>query len=450
MVQVIGQGRTKPLSKKQQNFQQLGQAVETGKQYLQNYQQKQQQQQQMQQENEAVKQNLGLDLSGITDPETRNKLIVEGLKGQQDFKRQSEIEKLKGNIAKENFGEKFNQQYQAKYNAQKKMMNDLGLDKPYDYQGQNNIQPNSSQPIRNTEQEMADYLLGFSDQEPGAQQISQPKKEYRPMIPQQKIDAMGQINPQEASRMQRYNDSIREEMRHDQSLSQQKEKFEYQKQKESPESLREHELSKQQASVDVKYNQEIQANAKQHELKKHALDRLETLNKKGVTGKPYEKALEKFGLVSLTSEGRREFAAETKNLITDIRSILGAQFSQFEFQTILNAYPSADFSKEANNAIIKNLKDFQDIKSKEVEFANQLKKQNGNKIPFDFQTKVNEKVNEYAQRKVPEIRKNTQRIMSEQYGIPKGSTLLLDPNGESLSVPNDQVDELINAGAQYP
>lgn len=220
--------------------------------------------------------------------------------------------------------------------------------------------------------------------------------------------------------------------------------------KESPEFQRDQQVTKAQASADVKYNQTLQEASKQHELKEQTLDRLEKLNKKGVTGKPYEKLLEKAGLVALTSEGRREFAADVKNLITDIRSILGAQFTGFEFQTILNAYPSADFSKGANTSIIKNLKEFQDIKKKEVEFAQRLKKENGGKIPSDFQSKVNEMVRDYAASRLPEIKENTRKIMAEEYGVSPGNVLMLDPQGEPLDVSPSDVERYEALGATLP
>jgi len=216
----------------------------------------------------------------------------------------------------------------------------------------------------------------------------------------------------------------------------------------SPEFQREQQITKSQAQADVKYNEQLQEASKQHELKEQTLNRLEKLNKKGVTGKPWEKAAEKVGLVNITSSGRREFAADVKNLITDIRSILGAQFTGFEFQTILNAYPSADFSEEANASIIKNLKDFQDIKRKEVEFANQLKKENKGKIPYDFQSKVNEKVRDYAMTKIATIKDNTRKIMNEQYGIQPGFVLMFDPNDEPLNVPESEIEKYESLGAR--
>jgi hypothetical protein len=230
----------------------------------------------------------------------------------------------------------------------------------------------------------------------------------------------------------------------------QREKFELQQLKSSPEYQRLQHLESSQAQADVKYNAALQETSKQHELKQQTLDRLEKLNLKGVTGKPYEKLLEKSGLVALTSDGRREFAADVKNLITDIRSILGGQFSNFEFQTILNAYPSADFSKGANEAIIKNLKSFQDIKSKEVEFAEQLKKDNKGQIPKDFQSQVNEMVRKYAANKVSDIKDNSKKIMNEEYGIPEGNVLMFDPQGEPLNVSPQDVERYESLGATFP
>jgi len=226
--------------------------------------------------------------------------------------------------------------------------------------------------------------------------------------------------------------------------------FEEKQKLRSPEHQREQRVTAAQAASDVKYNQELQSAHKQHEIKTQTLDRLEQLNKKGVTGKPYEKLLEKAGLVNLTSEGRREFAADVKNLITDIRSILGGQFSTFEFQTILNAYPSADFSKTANDAIIKNLKDFQDIRNQEFKIAKDIKKENKGKIPEDFQSMVNERLEQYAQSRLPEIKANAQKIMNEEYGIPEGNVLMFDPQGEPLNVSPQEVERYQSLGATLP
>lgn len=283
---------------------------------------------------------------------------------------------------------------------------------------------------------------GQTDTQPNKSQEN-PKQFDAASIPDELIAQAAAMNPTAGRILQQQKDVALREKR-------MQEELDLKKLKASPEYKREQQVQGSQAQADVKYNQQLQESSKQHALKEQTLDRLEQLNKKGVTGKPYEKLLEKVGLVNLTSEGRREFAADVKNLITDIRSILGGQFSNFEFQTILNAYPSADFSQDANEAIIKNLKGFQDIKSKEVVFANQLKKENGGKLPIDFQSKVNDMVHEYAQSKIPEIKENSRVIMNAEYGIPEGHTLMFDPKGEPLSVSNDEIDRYKQLGAYLP
>lgn len=296
-------------------------------------------------------------------------------------------------------------------------------------------------------QQMLSQLFGPSPQQGQVSQnhlgMQQPEQQaFNPAnLSDAQIAQVSAVNPNLGRLLQQQKDVTLRENRAEREFAEKQRKA-------SPEFQREEKINAAQAQADVQYNRELQESSKQHELKEQTLNRLEKLNTQGVTGKPYEKLLEKAGLVALTSEGRREFAADVKNLITDIRSILGSQFTGFEFQTILNAYPSADFSKAANAAIIKNLKDFQDIKKKEVEFATQLKKENKGKIPEDFQSKVNEKVREYALTKVPEIRSNTQKIMNEEYGIPEGNILMFDPQGEPLNVPKDQIEQYKALGAQ--
>jgi hypothetical protein len=360
--------------------------VQGGMQEYDKYQALKQQNQQMQRENESAK-KLGIDLSGITDPQTRQKLLIESLKGQQK-----------------------NQLMGQKQDFLGKLFN-------------NGPQENQQSP----DQGMQTGNQGFDP---------------------------SNVSDEDIARATAMDPTLGRELRAAKNAAQKKKiadrNFEYQKTLNSPEHKREQTIEASQAQADVAYNKNLQETSKQHELKHQTLNNLEKLNAKGVTGKPYEKLLEKFGLVNLTSEGRREFAADVKHLITDIRSILGGQFSNFEFQTILNAYPSADFSQEANAAIIRNLKEFQDIKTKEVEFATQIKKENGGKVPYDFQSIVNEKVRDYANSKMATIKQNTKEIMDAEYGVPKGHTLMFDPNGEPMSVPDNEVEALLKQGAMVP
>jgi hypothetical protein len=339
-------------------------------------------------ENEALKRLYDVNLSGVTDPKARQEIIGELAKtsGKSQF-----LDRLRGG------GQSGNPPLPAGKSQPAKEAQQQGEQAPQD--------PNSPS--------------GWYDQLSDSQ-----RQEFAFTYPQEakalEHDRQNRLTQQENAR------------------------------KTSPEFVRGQKITQAQADADVKYNTQLQETSKQHELKSQALNRLESLNNKGVTGKPYEKLLEKGGLTALTSDGRREFAADVKNLITDIRSILGSQFTGFEFQTILNAYPSADFSKGANAAIIKNLKEFQNIKEKEVEFAKQLKKDNRGKIPEDFQSKVNDLVHAYANTRVNSIKDNTQKIMNEEYGIPEGNVLMFAPDGEPINVPGDEVSKYLEIGANLP
>lgn len=344
------------------------------------------------QENEAAK-RLGIDLSGVQDPKMR----------QEAFKQLMQIR---------NAPEKFASQYRAKAESQMDILRKLGL------------QTDKS----------------FENREIPSEKEEEINVNLPSLIPEENIIAASLVNPSLASTWQRQNEMMLSEARHNQKMIQQQ-------REKSPEFQREQQLTKAQAQSDTKYHNELQSASKQHAVKMKTLENLERLNKKGVTGKPYEKLLEKFGLVALTSSGRREFSADVKNMITDIRSILGSQFTGFEFQTILNAYPSADFSQEANDAIISNLKEFEGIRDQEFKIEKQLIKENGGKIPENLQYKVNERLEEYANSRIPYIKANTYQIMKEEHGISPENTLMFSPEGEPLDVPSDQVEYYESLGA---
>jgi hypothetical protein len=353
-------------------------------------------------ENEAVKKLTGFDFSGIENEETRSKLTQQAFKSAGRKKFVDELNLGKYGIGKEELS---------------------GINETPNIQEQQQFQGMEEGQQRSPRGEM--------------------KVKVRSLIPRETILAAEAEDPQLANLLQKFNENQTDEARH-------QEKQFTEAQERSPETQRQKHLIKAEAEADSKYVTDLNNSLKSNIQKTRSLENLKKLNEKNVTGKAFEKGLEKTGFINFTSEGRREFAAEVKNLISDIKTILGGQFSNFEFQTILNAYPSADFSKEANRAIINNLEVFQDIKNKEYEIAQQLIDQNGGDITPKIQFSVNKKVQEYTNSRADEIKRNTQKIINEQHNIPKGHTFLIDPNGEEISVPNDKVDELLEFGAQYP
>jgi hypothetical protein len=356
-----------------------------GQRYMQQEQQKAQQMK-MQKENDRIKELTGMDLSGIQDPKIREKAVELAMQnqGQQDL-----------------------------FSQKKDMLSGI---------------------FRNNQNGSKEFPQGTPEN------ITEQENQFNPAnISDADIAQVASLDPNLGRELRYAKDAAIRNKQQERKISQREKEH-------SPEHIRDKTLSESQAKADSDYDKELQTSAPLNEIKTRTLGKLKKLNLKNVTGKPYEKFLEKSGLINLTSEGRREFSADVKHLITDIRSILGGQFSNFEFQTILNAYPSADFSKEANAAIINNLEEFQDLRNKEFEIANNLKKEYGG-IPKDFRAKVNERLREYSQSRMPQIKENTRKIMNEEYGIKPGFTLMFDPQGEPLNVSESDVDRYLELGA---
>lgn len=397
---------------------------------------------------------------GATSAEKFNAAMSESLDLLNQYNQESEAKKLQGqernalgqyleSLGVENASQfpaetqqKLAQEF-AKYGAKTSALSQLGFGNGHNNRSQRS-QSSTANQLQGSPQDQTDKI------NPKTGEIEVGNVDLQPLYSEDDIFNVSLIDQNAANQMRKSNDLQIEEGRHQEKMEQKNREIALREKKESPEGKRDSALASNQARADIDYNKQLQSSASQHAIKSETLNKLEKLNNKGVTGKPYEKLLEKFGLVNLTSDGRREFSADVKHLITDIRSILGGQFSNFEFQTILNAYPSADFSQGANRAIINNLKEFQDIRHKEFEFANQIKKENKGKIPEDFQSMVNDRLQQYTESRLPDIKANTRKIMNEEYGIPEGNMLMFDPNGEPLNVSEELIDQYLELGATLP
>lgn len=214
----------------------------------------------------------------------------------------------------------------------------------------------------------------------------------------------------------------------------------------SPEFQRSTELAKSQAQEDSKFYKDLNERKSKQILKRESLARLENLGKKKVTGKLWESVLDRMGLTQMTSEGYREYTAEQKNQFTDFKAIAGSQLSAREFFTLASAYPNSNFTPEANQAIIDNLKEVHDTLDEEYNIAQRLKKENNGKLPEFYQEKVNNYLQKYVSKKMDKIRENNVKIMNAQYGIQFGYTLMFDQNGEPLNVPDSDVTKLLDDG----
>jgi len=365
----------------------------------------------MKQENEAIKNEFGIDISSY-GPEMRQKAFALAMQSRQN--QQEYGQKLAGQ----------SQLQQQKYELDRANKEGL-LEKKLGFLGKTlGGENNQGQPLQEMQQ----------DAQEGGLDVSK--------LTDADIAAISAIDPNMARSLNHAKDVKLREQR-------EQKKFEESQRRTSPEYVREQELTKDQAKADTAYNTKLQDSTKRTVLKRESLNRLKQLNKKGATGKPFDKLLEKAGLIGLTSDGRREFAAEVKNQFTDFKDIAGSQLTGQEFQTLSNAYPSPDFSKEANEAIISNLEIVQDTLNEEHKIANRIKKAYG-KIPPDFQGKVNEQLEQYVHSRSEEMKNNLKMIRNEELGIPKGYTLMIAPDGEDLQVKEEEIPYYESLGALLP
>lgn len=405
MVQVLTPRLPKKPSLGQRLSEGIGRGLEFGSQLM----EQQQQKEIMAKESARIKELTGFDVIDIQDPKIRQKafkLAMDSKFAKDDLQGKKDLQQQKYQLDQENKEALLNQK--LGFLGQK-----LG---------------GTSQQNESSENQMN------QNQENNGFDVTQ--------LTDNDIASIAAVDPNMARALSHSKDVALREKREQRN-------FEAKEIERSPQYQREKKLTETQASADIEYNKKLQDSTKRTVLKRESLDRLKKLNQKGITGKPYEKLLEKAGLIGLTSEGRREFAAEVKNQFTDFKDIAGSQLTGQEFQTLSNAYPSPDFSKEANNAIIKNLEIVQDTLNEEHKIANRIKKAYG-KVPEDFQSKVNEQLEEYAKSRSVEMKDNLRLIQNEELGIPKGHTLMISPNGEELSVPNEEVEKLMNLGAILP
>lgn len=233
----------------------------------------------------------------------------------------------------------------------------------------------------------------------------------------------------------------------DEAMRQQK--FEFEKSEAAPERQREKTLAAEQAKADAAYVKNHNESRSKQMLKSDSLNRIENQVKRGVSGKIWEKLADLLGLTAITSSGRRELGAEIKNQFTDFKQVAGSQLSAAEFFVLANAYPNIDFSKEANLAIIDNLRQVHDYFDKEDEVLNDLIKENKGKIPENVQMKVNEKMQGYLKDRLAKMKENIKIIKHEQYGIPKGYNLMFAPDGEPLSVSDNEIEKYKAIGATF-
>jgi hypothetical protein len=207
-------------------------------------------------------------------------------------------------------------------------------------------------------------------------------------------------------------------------------------------------LRKEQAKMDIGFADEQTNKAKELFGRQEVLDQAAVLNDEGVTGQPWDQAMQKIGLLQYTSDGYRVFTSLAKDAVKNqnIKSVIGSQISQMEFGFFRDATINPGFSKEANRQIIKKEglalryeKLYSDITQKMIE-------QNGGQIPERLQTKVNDEFAQQA-KKISKELKETAIDYEAIQNIPQGKVLMYDKKRRPLHVPANEVEKYTKLGA---
>ncbi len=204
--------------------------------------------------------------------------------------------------------------------------------------------------------------------------------------------------------------------------------------------LRTNTIAKAQAQNDVDFVNEQISKLPMLSQKQQVLDEASVLNAEGVTGKNWDIAMQKLGLLQYTSEGYRVFSSLAKDAVknSNIKATIGSQISQMEFGFFRDATINPNFRKEANEQIIK--KEGLAIRYEKLyaDITAKILKENKDQIPERIQHLVNEEFSKQAEKISKEVKKAATNFNAIQ-NVPKGHTLMFDKNRNPIHVPNDQV-----------
>ena len=203
-----------------------------------------------------------------------------------------------------------------------------------------------------------------------------------------------------------------------------------------------------QAQKDVAF---VEEQAKAGEASVKQLDTLKAgrkLNSEGVTGKNWDIAMNAAGLVNYTSAGYREFASYAKEAVKNqnIKSVVGSQMSQREFQFFVDATINPNFSQEANNRVLMK----EEIAARMTQLYSDITagviEQNGGKIPRGIHQQVNKEFSIQSKKLQEELAIVAQDYEAIQY-VPPGKVLMYDEKRRPLHVDADKVAEATALGA---
>jgi hypothetical protein len=289
------------------------------------------QEEQFRQENDALKNLTGLDFEGIQDPNLRKQamsMALQGLEKEKGFSRQQDLMREKYGLESSLQGEK----YDAKTRAQLNLMKELGLideEAPIEQ---------SFMPSKNPKGILKPEFEGEKNY----------SKNSSKLIPEDKITKMAMINPARARLMQKHNDNVLSQQRHEETL---KQKSDIAGKKELSESYKENEpyINK----VYDQYEDSMRRDA--------ILSRMDQLDESGeMSESGMINLLESIGLKPewLKNPANEEYTKLALDLLGGgaLQADFGSRVLQSEFHVALQRIPTLMQTREGRRQIKENIR----------------------------------------------------------------------------------------------
>jgi hypothetical protein len=210
--------------------------------------------------------------------------------------------------------------------------------------------------------------------------------------------------------------------------------------KSKEEKIEQHKINKEVMPLYREINKEA-AGAKEDDRR---LNRMETLVNKGDLTRPrwhsFLNTLEHgfFGaginLHSLESADSQEFDKLSKEFLKNAKNVFGTRITDTDVKTFLKMVPDLSQNREGKLAIIQNMRMYNDGKQIKKAAADQLVKQNGGKLPADFELKIEQLAG-------PQLDKLARRFATDARQKPQEETSMFDKitGGDILINPLDFV-----------
>lgn len=207
-------------------------------------------------------------------------------------------------------------------------------------------------------------------------------------------------------------------------------------------------VRQEQAKKDIGFADDQANKTKELFSRQQTIDQAEKLNEEGVTGGLWDRAMQEAGLIQYTSDGYRVFSSIAKDAVKNqnIKSVIGSQISQMEFRFFQEATINPNFSKEANNQILKKERLALRYEKLYADITNNLIEQNGGEIPERLQQRVNEQFAKQSPKISKEVKEAAIDFEAIQ-NVPEGKVLMYDKKRRPMHVPANEVEKATKMGA---